>query len=184
MWSRNGGFVAMGDAVHKSYMMCYEGRRPAASLEISNISRRGVAFVIKRVSIQKLKWVTGSGLGKGRSSIFRYRRYLKDHRGGALVDLVPAMGGHAVVEEDDSLVGHTARPSWKHWNATGCGTDSSPLMKSNRLFCGFLAECAMIFALTFGFGYMTATWLLKVETVWTDFEWKFRSGKRLQFIRV
>jgi hypothetical protein len=45
----------MRDAVHKSDMMCYEGRRPAASLEISNISRRGVAFVIKRVSIQKLK---------------------------------------------------------------------------------------------------------------------------------
>jgi hypothetical protein len=32
------------NAVHISDMMCYEGRRPAASLEISNISRRSVAL--------------------------------------------------------------------------------------------------------------------------------------------
>jgi hypothetical protein len=54
--------------------------------------------------------------------------------GGALEGIMPAMGGRAIVHEDDSLVGQdAARCSWKHSKATDCGTDGSHKKKSNRL---------------------------------------------------
>ena len=57
MWNPNGGFVAMRDAFYISDMMSEEGRRPAASLEITNISRRSLALVTKRVSMPKIEMI-------------------------------------------------------------------------------------------------------------------------------
>ena len=47
----------MRDAFYISDMMSEEGRRPAASLEITNISRRSLALVTKRVSMPKIEMI-------------------------------------------------------------------------------------------------------------------------------